>query len=156
MWITINRNSGISLSRQIYCEIKNMILSGSLNFEQKLPSSRTLAKELSVSRNTVLDAYNQLIAEGYLETRHGYGTTIAKVILDHQIDFKLDYTSEIRDSLHEYKQNNYIDFCSGIPELKLFPRKELSKLYKQILHDLSHLDFRYNSTAGVWKLREEI
>lgn len=156
MWITINRNSDISLSRQIYCKIKDMILDRTLNFEQKLPSSRTLAKELSVSRNTVLDAYNQLIAEGYLETRHGYGTTIAKVILDHQVDLKPDYTSKIKDNLHEHKQKNYIDFCSGIPELKLFPRKELSKLYKQILYDLSDSDFRYNSTAGVWKLREEI
>ncbi|WP_332869549.1 hypothetical protein [Clostridioides difficile] len=34
MWITINRNSNISLSRQIYCEIKDMILDGSLKFEQ--------------------------------------------------------------------------------------------------------------------------
>ncbi len=51
---------------------------------------------------------------------------------------------------------NYIDFRSGVPELKLFPRKELSKLYKQILYDLSDSDFRYGSTAGVWVLRVEI
>ncbi|CCK99820.1 GntR family transcriptional regulator [Clostridioides difficile] len=156
MWITINRNSNISLSRQIYCEIKDMILNGSLKFEQKLPSSRTLSKELSVSRNTVLDAYNQLIAEGYLETRNGYGTIVAKGISGHKVDFKLNYIFRDEKDLHTNKQKNYIYFRSGVPELKLFPRKELSKLYKQILYDLSDSDFRYGSTAGVWVLRAEI
>ncbi|KPI47861.1 GntR family transcriptional regulator [Clostridioides difficile] len=156
MWITINRNSNISLSRQIYCKIKDMILDGTLKFEQKLPSSRTLSKELSVSRNTVLDAYNQLMAEGYLDTKNGYGTFVSKGILEYKVDFKLNYTFESVDNLHINKQKNCIDFRSGIPELKLFPRKEFSKLYKQILYDLSDSDFRYGSVAGVWCLRVEI
>lgn len=46
----------------------------------KLPSTRALAEELNISRNTVLNAYRQLLAEGYLESREGSGTFVARVL----------------------------------------------------------------------------
>ncbi len=80
MWIALDATNGLSLSRQLYDRIKKMILCGDLAAGFKLPSSRALSGELSVSRNTVLEAYDQLIAEGYLETRHGSGTVVAQGI----------------------------------------------------------------------------
>lgn len=86
MWIALNAESEISLSRQIYERIKHMILAGELTTEQKLPSSRTLSKELGIARNTVLEAYEQLLAEGYLDARHGSGTRVAKEIVPMRAD----------------------------------------------------------------------
>lgn len=80
MWIALDAAGGLSLARQLYERIKKMILHGELAAGVKLPSSRALSGELSVSRNTVLEAYDQLIAEGYLETRHGSGTVVAQGI----------------------------------------------------------------------------
>src|SRR3954453_7035670 len=64
---------------QRICEaIKNQIASGLLSPGARLPSTRALAAEWGVSRTTVTAAYEQLIAEGYLETRQGARTQVAQ------------------------------------------------------------------------------
>src|SRR5450631_2897646 len=78
----IDRNNGNPVNRQIYQVIREAILSHMLPVGLQLPSSRDLARELGMSRNTVTYAYEQLIAEGYLETRTGAGTFIADTVPD--------------------------------------------------------------------------
>lgn len=60
--------------KQIYQQIKTLILQGTLKIDDTLPSIRKLAETLQVSRNTTLTAYEQLVAEGYIrgEGRKGY------------------------------------------------------------------------------------
>lgn len=65
------------LYRRIYDSIRSAILSGKLKSGERLPASRALAVELGVSRMTVINAYDQLFAEGYLEGRRGSGTFVA-------------------------------------------------------------------------------
>lgn len=65
------------LYRQIYAAIRRSILSGEFSPGQRLRSSRALAEELGVSRITVVNAYDQLYAEGYLEGKMGAGTFVA-------------------------------------------------------------------------------
>jgi GntR family transcriptional regulator/MocR family aminotransferase len=60
------KGAGVPLNRQIYQAIREAILSQLLPSGWQLPSSRDLARELAISRNTVTYAYEQLIAEGYL------------------------------------------------------------------------------------------
>lgn len=154
MWITVDKNKNISLSRQIYTQIKKLILEGSLSENNKLPSSRELSKELYVSRNTILEAYNQLIAEGYLQGNHGSGTIVANGIAKYKIP-----NSDVKNliSIHEEPvKSKIIDFSSGIPDLTLFPKKELGKLYQSTCVNLSEKAFRYHSPAGVAKLRYAI
>jgi len=67
------------LYQQIYHALKQKILSGELQRGTKMPSSRTLADSLCVSRNIVLIAYEQLVAEGYLEPRQGSGTYVGAI-----------------------------------------------------------------------------
>jgi GntR family transcriptional regulator/MocR family aminotransferase len=67
------------LYRQIYQALKQKILSGEIARGRKMPSSRLLAEDLRVSRNIVMIAYDQLIAEGYLESRRGSGTYVATI-----------------------------------------------------------------------------
>lgn len=74
--------SGAPLYRQIYESVRRAILSGEFAPGRKLPSSRSLAKELTVSRITVVNAYDQLFAEGYLEGKTGAGTFVARELPD--------------------------------------------------------------------------
>ena len=69
--ITLDRDSAIPLYAQVAEEIRQAILQGRLKPEQKLPSSRTLAESLGISRITVTQCYDQLTGEGYLETSKG-------------------------------------------------------------------------------------
>ena len=71
------RQSRKPLFQQIYENIRQAILSRHLRVGTKIPSTRKLAKELKVSRNTVLNAFEQLFAEGYLITKPGSGTFVA-------------------------------------------------------------------------------
>ena len=80
MWLKLDNHSPLSLYRQISGQIRNLILCGDLPAGHLLPSSRLLGKELGVARSTVLEAYDQLLAEGYLESRSGSGTRVARGI----------------------------------------------------------------------------
>jgi GntR family transcriptional regulator / MocR family aminotransferase len=75
--IVVNRNSGIPLHKQIYDAYRGAILRGDLHPGQQIPSSRILTTELQVSRFPVLNAYAQLLAEGYFESRMGAGTFVS-------------------------------------------------------------------------------
>jgi GntR family transcriptional regulator / MocR family aminotransferase len=76
-FIAVDRRAGKALHRQIYDAYRGAIIEGRLRPRQRIPSSRSLASELGVSRFPVLNAYAQLLAEGYLESRVGAGTVIS-------------------------------------------------------------------------------
>jgi GntR family transcriptional regulator / MocR family aminotransferase len=81
--ITLDRHSETPLYRQIYDALRAMIVDRRLESGQQLPSSRAFAHELRISRLPVLDAYAQLLAEGYIESRSGAGTFV-KISLSDQ------------------------------------------------------------------------
>lgn len=68
------------LYRQIYSALRSRIALGELRSGEKLPSTRELAAQLGVSRTSVLEAYEQLICEGYLDSRRGSGTYISELL----------------------------------------------------------------------------
>ena len=70
----------VPLYQQLYGHLRKAILAGRLSKGMKLPSTRALAEELRVSRNTVLTAYDQLTAEGYIESVEGSGTFVADIL----------------------------------------------------------------------------
>jgi GntR family transcriptional regulator/MocR family aminotransferase len=70
------------LHRQLYAALRAAILDQRLRPGVRLPSSRGLASLVGVARNTVHGAYDQLLAEGYLEARHGSGTYVAANLPD--------------------------------------------------------------------------
>ncbi|HEX3435301.1 MAG TPA: PLP-dependent aminotransferase family protein [Pseudacidobacterium sp.] len=75
--IAIDRQASHPLHRQIYDGFRAAVLRNDLRPGQQIPSSRALAIELKISRFPVLDAYSQLLAEGYFESRVGSGTFIS-------------------------------------------------------------------------------
>jgi GntR family transcriptional regulator/MocR family aminotransferase len=80
--IAVDRKSPKPLYRQLYEGYRNAIVERQLRARQRLPSTRSLATELQVSRIPILNAFEQLRAEGYLEGRIGSGTYVAKSLPD--------------------------------------------------------------------------
>lgn len=157
MWLELQTGIGVPLSRQVYEQIKALILRGDLKAEEKLPSSRTLGKDLGIARHTVLEAYEQLLAEGYLEARHGSGTRVAHGIAAVMLKpgTAVPLPAQRRPQAHVI-ETGCINFRSGIPALENFPQKEWGRLYRGICESLPGRAFRYSSPGGVWELREAI
>ena len=78
--ISVDREASAPLHRQVYAGFRDAILRGDLAAGQQVPSSRALAAELEISRFPVLDAYAQLLAEGYFESRVGAGTFVSTAL----------------------------------------------------------------------------
>ena len=74
------------LYRQLEAQIKDAIWAGRLQPGERLPSTRQLAKDLAVARNTTINAYRQLIVEGYLVTETGSGTRVAGDLPEHLLE----------------------------------------------------------------------
>jgi GntR family transcriptional regulator/MocR family aminotransferase len=91
--IGLARDGPIPLHRQLYEGLREAILTRRLAPGMRLPSTRTLAGELGLSRYTVVDAFRQLCAEGYLEGRVGAGTCVARTLPDDLLHPSLPATS---------------------------------------------------------------
>ncbi|MDE3155328.1 MAG: PLP-dependent aminotransferase family protein [Acidobacteriota bacterium] len=78
--LTLTPHSDRPLARQLASALRESMLSGQLGPGARLPSTRLLAGELGVSRNTVLEAYAELLAEGYLEGQIGSGTFVSRLL----------------------------------------------------------------------------
>lgn len=78
--IAIDQDSARPLSTQLYASLRDLMLSGAIAAGQRLPASRTLARDLGLSRTTVIDAFDRLIAEGLVESRVGSGTFVSDVL----------------------------------------------------------------------------
>ena len=70
--INIEKKNKAPQYQQLYEQLRNLIRQGSLRAGMCLPSSRSLATDLKIARNTVITAYEQLETEGFIETSHAY------------------------------------------------------------------------------------
>ena len=75
--VTLDRTSATPLGLQLAAGVREQVLAGALRRGDRLPSSRALAADLGVSRSVAEQAYDQLLAEGWLEARRGSGTYVA-------------------------------------------------------------------------------
>src|SRR6476659_248266 len=75
--VALDRRARVPLHRQLYTGYRDAILDGRLEAGQRLPSTRVLATELAVSRMPGVLAFEQLLAEGYIESRVGAGSFVA-------------------------------------------------------------------------------
>ena len=76
-FVCLDSRVGTPLHRQLYESIRAAIVDGRLGAGARVPSTRGLALQLNVSRNTAMNAFEQLLAEGYLVGRAGSGTYVA-------------------------------------------------------------------------------
>lgn len=76
--ITLDRASAVPLLRQVYLELRRAILAGAIPPGGQLPPTRALAAQLGIARNSVVAAYEQLLAEGFIEGRVGAGSYVSR------------------------------------------------------------------------------
>ncbi|MBD2253419.1 PLP-dependent aminotransferase family protein [Nostoc parmelioides] len=171
--INIDPDAPLSLHRQVYEEIRRAILLGRLTSGEKLPSTRSLAQLLGVSRATVTQGYELLLSEGYLETIVGSGTFVCRQLPDEllnttPIESKLQpsnspvplsaYGKSLSDKafLRIPEQAVEISFSYGRPAFDKFPIDLWRKLISRHCHPQSDvLDYTDNS-LGYHPLREAI
>lgn len=152
IWLEIDRTMDIPLIRQVYEQIRIRILDGELMAGEKLPPTRELASHLGISRNVVIEAYEQLLAEGYIEARQGSGTYVAEGAFLNQ-QKKKDVLSFVEIHQSEENANDVIDFRSGIPALNLFPRNTWGKIAKEVCLNATNSVFGYGYPEGRAELR---
>ena len=132
------------LRAQLERELRQAIRSGRLRAGTKLPSSRLLAEELRVSRGVVVEAYSQLVAEGYLATRSGDGTRV--------VDALALQPAAARAPNGPVQRVRY-DLRSGVPDLSFFPRREWQSASAAALRELPDAALGYGSRRGHRRLR---
>lgn len=143
--IALDFQSPIPLHQQLYEALQRAILQGVLPPRYRLPSTRSLAKSLGISRNTVTQSYDRLLGEGYLATIAGSGTYVSDRLPEEFLQAKVvdPPLSAMRSShsLSEYGErltknelalqpepDVAINFRYGVPNLDLFPVKLWRKL----------------------------
>ncbi|BBY41532.1 GntR family transcriptional regulator [Mycobacterium mantenii] len=129
--------------------IRDAIRSGRLVPGIQLPSSRALAADLGVARNTVARAYAELIAEGWLTSQHGSGTLVAQRAAE---VVRSVASPPKRPTQHELDH----DLRPGHPDLSSFPRMEWSRAVKRALNDAPFEAFGYADPQGRPELRSAL
>jgi GntR family transcriptional regulator / MocR family aminotransferase len=140
--VTLDRSA--PLRAQLERELRAAIRTGRLRAGARLPPTRVLAGELQVSRGVVVEAYSQLIAEGYLVAGAGRGTRIADG-LAHQ-------PPAPRAPSGPRRRVRY-DLRSGLPDLSFFPRREWQSATSTALRELPDAALSYGSRRGLRQLR---
>lgn len=172
-----NFEESTPIYQRIYLALSRSILSGQLTPGKKLPSSRALAAELGISRMTVINAYDQLFAEGYLEAKHGAGTFVAAQLpeeflqirnimdqsqrkpLSRQLNLS-EYGRFIRNNLEEISNHHAPSHLSvfqhSLPAIDQFPFDVWSKLVNKNLKYSSRQLAGYGDAMGVPALRRAV
>lgn len=140
------------LYEQIYDQMVEMIRTGKLLVGERLPSTRSLAQSLSISRSTVELAYSQLQAEGYIEARPYKGNFVASY--EDLLQIEKPEPVEVKE---EVLLDNYrIDFSANTIDMSLFPFETWRKLTRNTLND-DRIDlFSSGIPQGDLPLRETI
>ena len=143
-----------ALYKYLYKCIKEDINSGKLGKNEKMPSKRTLAKNLGISTITVENAYDQLIGEGYMYAipKKGYYVSDISGIMEIAIPEKL---TESEEKLPDIKKDTY-DFSSNYTEPDNFPFSVWTKLMRENMAEKKQELLKDLSNRGVLLLREAI
>lgn len=176
--IALNRDASVPLHRQLYEGLRAAILTGH-GAGTRLPSTRTLAAELGISRNTVSEAFAQLLAEGYVEGRPGAGTFVSRELPAHPsgvVHSSVVVENENRQAVPQVShraralaaaaadfakmrsagEGKIIPFQMAIPDLELFPTGLWGRLVARHGHDMQPWLRGFLPPAGHFPLRQAI
>jgi GntR family transcriptional regulator / MocR family aminotransferase len=170
--IAVDRKSAMPLHKQIYDAYRASIVGRSLRAGQQVPSTRTLASELGISRIPVLSAYSQLLAEGYFEARVGAGTFVCSS-LPEQFISSLHRAAQAQDarsaSRRIAKRVSFLPLYESLPWLgglgafsvsqpayDQFPFQLWSSLILRHCRNPQTRSLHYGAVMGSKQLREAI
>jgi GntR family transcriptional regulator/MocR family aminotransferase len=151
------------LSKKLYINIadaiKTSIKNGNVTPSEKLPSTRYLADQLQVNRHTIMAAYNELIAQGWVETKQRRGYTVAtllpiydaisnkkisKTLTTHKWRIVKSNDTEAQRPASYYQYN----FAGGNPDINIFPFNEFRGYINDTLNRPAIKDLNYGDNAG--------
>jgi GntR family transcriptional regulator/MocR family aminotransferase len=171
--IVVDTASAMPIHRQIYEAWRDGILTGRFRGGERVPSTRELADGVGVSRSTVTQAYEQLIAEGYLQATHGSGTFVCRELPDELLRPRLAprrraaepapvhlsrFGARLRDDfVYPATPPGFICFSRWGPDLDHFPFALWRSLMTRHLRKAEPELFDYAKAAqGYPRLRREI
>ena len=137
------------LQAQLFRRLRQLIVGGTLRPGTRLPSSRAMARDLGLSRNTVVAALDQLVADGWVEPRKGSGTFVRADCL----------TSGYRPSAPRPRIADSPDpqpFTVGVPALDLFPLETWSRLQARRWRNMPRAGLGEGEPLGWPALRQAI
>ncbi|GAA6151406.1 PLP-dependent aminotransferase family protein [Pseudoteredinibacter isoporae] len=168
--LKLQRSSGKALHQQVYEVIRQAIIDGVLAPASKIPSSRSLASSLSLSRTTVSTALDQLFAEGFLFTKQGDGTYIAELNLttrshqqetsEHSSQANIDISVSSRLGKTPLKGRSIVfngkSLLPGFVDHSLFPYGLWNKLCKKHSLQINEALPQFASGNGYFPLCQSI
>jgi GntR family transcriptional regulator/MocR family aminotransferase len=143
--VELRRDDAVPLHRQIEGSIRAGIRSGRLPLGSSLPPTRAIAADLGVSRGVIVEAYQQLVAEGYLTSRPGGYTQVA-----------IGPESAPEPARPAPKRVLPIDFGYGRADVSSFPRAAWLRSIRRVLTEAPNERFGYLSGRGAPELHEAI
>ena len=173
--ITLDSGRKVPIYQQLYDWFRRAIHTGQLRPGQRVPSTRSLAAELMVSRIPVSSAYEQLHAEGYFETFVGAGTCVASAIPEDTIKPGTGKISNASRQAARGKSlrkissrvalmlaptqtwsNKLVPFRVSLPALEHFPTRVWSQLLNRHARKPTRQSMAYGDAKGYGPLREAI
>jgi GntR family transcriptional regulator/MocR family aminotransferase len=143
--VELDRSARRPLRAQLEDGLRDAVRSGRLKAGARLPATRALAADLAVSRRLVVDAYAQLLAEGYLVARRGAGTYVAEAA----------GASTVSAAEPALASLSY-DFFPGYPDLASFPRRAWLRAMREVLAVAPPHSFGYPDPRGALELRRAL
>ncbi|MFQ5783749.1 MAG: PLP-dependent aminotransferase family protein [Alphaproteobacteria bacterium] len=168
--ITLDRDGGLPLYRQLDSQLRRAVLSGRLPPETRLPATRQLALELGISRLTVQNTYEQLVAEGFLKAVAGAGTFVAEIPPEdlpptmpapvRQMRRRRSGLSRRGEAIATTRAATRVaetrPFRPGVPDPDLFPMAVWSRLWARAFKRAGRDLFGYGPEGGCPALRTAI
>ena len=170
--LALDRHAAEPMHRQLYDQMRALILDGRLKAGSRLPSSRTLSRELAISRNTVTGAFDQLFAEGYLVGKVGAGSFVSDELPEDALSLrKVDQNPGARKprrqglsqrgarlaALRGGRSNRGTPaFAIGLPDLDSFPFDVWSRLMTKAWRRPPRALLAQAEPAGYLPLRQAI
>ncbi|WP_454742419.1 MocR-like pyridoxine biosynthesis transcription factor PdxR [Cupriavidus necator] len=158
------------MNRSLYECIRAAILDGTLGPQTRLPPSRDLAAELGLSRNTVMFAYEQLLAEGYVHARTGSGTFVAATAPEAYLNAKAAEAKSARAPAMpglsprgaellanaSASPSQWGAFMPGVPDVTRFPRQRYAQIAARLWRNPAPAWLSYCHGGGLPALREAV
>jgi GntR family transcriptional regulator / MocR family aminotransferase len=172
--LELDRHRGLSMRQQLSDELRRAVIDGRVRSGARLPSTRHIAEELGVARNTAVAAFEQLIAEGYLESKHGSGTFVVPALPERSIlgpkrssQNPTGGRSRFRVSAQGQWLTKFripgldpsgppLPFRPSVPALDLFPQALWNRIRSRLARSLPATLYTYGDAAGYAPLRRVI
>lgn len=166
--IIVERIGAQALSTQIYRQLKDLLLDGSLAAGDRLPSTRTLAAQLGVARATIVETFERLVAEGLLESKVGAGTRVSQALnarvapvetpldIDSVASAKLAQAIALAGHFGARLVHQHRPFTTGTPAFDAFPMAQWFRLSGKHWRKPRNPMLSYPEPHGDLRLREAI